>query len=118
MFFIKENPNWLKEGKLDVVELLKDSGFKPKYDEDTGEIYKLVAEKYEFIKVEKHNLWKMKYLGNKDNEDIFQLFILFKAFDGIIQWGYLRNDGNIDVLKQEELIPRKNACMNGEYIIK
>lgn len=103
MFFIDER-------KIDVVRIFKNTGFKPKYNEDTGELYKFVYEKIEFIKNSKDNIWKMKVKRFLD-DDILNLFVVFKMFDGIIDYGFINENGNKEILKQEKL----NLTYNDYY---
>ena len=98
MFFVDEE-------KVDVIRLFNDTKFKPKYDTDTGEIYKFQSDSHniEFIKNKEKNIWRMYYLGNNDESNILELFIMFKCLDGIIEQGFAYDDGRREILKQEIL---------------
>lgn len=97
---------YINERRIDVKRLLKDSGFKPKYNENTGEIYKFTNDTIEFVKSTVNDVWELLYLGGQNQQDIFKLFLVFKAFDGIIDWGDFDENGNETILKQELLIPK------------
>lgn len=91
--------------KVDVIRLFNDTKFKPKYDTDTGEIYKFQSDTHiiEFIKNKEKNIWRMYYSGKNDDNNILELFIMFKCLDGIIEQGFAYDDGRREILKQEIL---------------
>lgn len=102
MFFIDEE-------KIDVIKLFNDTKFKPKfkpkYNEDTGQIYKFTSQDVEFVKNGK--IWEMKILSvDKDQYELI-LFITFKFLDGILDNGFINEDGNKEILRQEILKLKK-----------
>lgn len=96
MFFIDEE-------KIDAIKLFNDTKFKPKYNEDTGEIYKFVTQDVEFVKNENDKIWEMKVLNVEKEQYELILFITFKILDGILDYGFINEDGNKEILIQKIL---------------
>ena len=94
---------FIDENKINVIKIFENTGFKPKYNENTGELYKFVYEKISFVKNSKDNIWEMKVKRALKDDDILSLFIVFKMFDGIIDYGFINENGKKEILKQENL---------------